>query len=130
MIDVTDNSNTISFISTQLFPEDNNTNTQNQNVPTSNNSPLSIKNNIRNNLSSQNTSETGSSNFSLFCNNCHCKNVFINENIYDLDLQSVQRNSLDTKFSKKIFVFFEENNNSDIDLCKNFRFTISSKKFT
>ena len=95
MVDVTDNSNTISFISTQLFPEDNNTNKQNQNVTTSNNSTLFIEYDVRNNLSSQNTSEIGSNNFSLFCNNCHCKNVFINENIYDLDLQSVQRNSFD-----------------------------------
>ena len=45
--------------------------------------PLLIENDVRNDLSSQNTSETGCNDFSLFCNNCHRKNVFINENNED-----------------------------------------------
>ena len=57
----------------------------------------------------------------MFCNNRHRKNVVINEKIYDLDLQSVQRNSLDTKFSKKTFLFFEDTNNPDTVSCKNCR---------
>ena len=53
VVDVTENSSTTSFISTQFFPGDNNTNMQNQNDTTGNNSSLVIKNDVRNDFSSK-----------------------------------------------------------------------------